>query len=394
MLDRTVPRPVAKHPSSINYIELCAGIGGTKLGLSDVGWNCVYANDIDHDAVGVYRSFDTEVSCGDLRTLTSGELPQCDVMVAGFPCQPFSSSGPRLGFKHSSGNVFDHIARLISEMSTPIALFENVRGLLTHDKGNTFLVVLQTLVTLGYSVQWFLVDLKWFGIPQSRPRLIVLAFDSARLPITGESTFNALSDSLEIIYGPFVRFSSVKTLNRADFPKFSEFGFADKKDLIMCRGKVVGASMQVGALGSLVSPNFYAPEKVSSVRYYARGAGTTPLFRNNGVAHCIGNVPGSAPLYSVKLSDLRSKRDRDAFLEGGNWSREQDGHLILRLKPERAVHLFGPSASPLADPLNRSTATLSKKYLMVANLFAPSCARFAAEMASRQVGGWMAQLRN
>ena len=369
----------------MKYIEMCAGIGGTLLGLKSAGWDCVYSNDIDQDAVEVYRSFDATARCEDLRALSGEELPPCDVLVSGFPCQPFSSSGPRLGFAHSSGSVFDNLARLLAEMNTPLALLENVRGLLAHDKGNTFLVVLKTLVALGFSVQWFLVDLKAFGTPQSRPRLVLLAFKASKFRVSEQTYIDSLSHSFDVDFTSIQRYPSVSEMTRSSITKFTSFGIADRQQLVMFKASPHVPAIPPGAMGSLVAPNFYAPAAVSSVRFYARGKGTTPLFRNNGVAHCIGNVPGSAPLYAVKLGDLRNEGDRLDFIDGSNWTREQDGNLIVRLRPERALRLFGDKALPLADALSQSSATLSKKYLLVANLFAPSCARFAADQMTLQV---------
>ena len=161
----------------MKYIEFCAGIGGTRAGLDAAGWQCVLAVDHDPDAITVHRMTHGSASERDVIDLSPDDLPDADVWVAGFPCQPFSSSGTRLGFEHQSGNVFEHLSRLIQERRPRIVVLENVEGLLTNKSGHTFAKILRGMTDLRYEVHWLVVNVRWYGVPQSRPRLFMIAAD-------------------------------------------------------------------------------------------------------------------------------------------------------------------------------------------------------------------------
>ena len=281
----------------MNYIELCSGMGGTRIGLNKARWNCLFAADKDPAAVEIYNAVWGHSRCMDISAIISSQLPNYDALVAGFPCQPFSSAGPRFGFDHGEGNVFEHIVRIIADTGPKVILLENVRGLLVHNQGRTFSTVLQSLVQLGYDVIWYLTDLKTLGVPHSRPRIIIVAVDPVHR-LDPESVFPWIAKKHS---------SSVSTIIEQKLPPISKF----QKFTTM--GKVSGdrlwsADIVPGKydfdpadLGSIVAPKFQFPEVVHSVRFYARGKGTKPSFRRNGIAHCVGNVPGGAPLFSAPL---------------------------------------------------------------------------------------------
>lgn len=151
----------------MTYVELCAGAGGMRAGLDAAGWECLLAVDNDPDAVQVHNLAHGRAVQRDLAELSPSDLPEVDAWVAGFPCQPFSSSGNRSGFDHSAGNVFEHLVSLIDPVRPKLVLLENVEGLLKNKSGHTFSKVLQTLTTLEYTVNWLLIDLQWFKVPQT-----------------------------------------------------------------------------------------------------------------------------------------------------------------------------------------------------------------------------------
>jgi DNA (cytosine-5)-methyltransferase 1 len=172
------------------FIDLFAGIGGFHLAMHSLGGKCVFASEIDSFARKTYEEnhkkispelFESNLFNDDIRKIAPEEIPDFDVLCAGFPCQPFSQAGYKRGFddNHSSerGNLFFNIAEII-EAKKPRAFFlENVRGLSTHDNGNTLKVILDILRNhLGYSVHYKIVKASDYGLPQHRPRTFIIGF--------------------------------------------------------------------------------------------------------------------------------------------------------------------------------------------------------------------------
>ena len=176
--------------SRFTFIDLFAGIGGFHLAMDKLGGECVFASEIDEFARKTYelnhklRSpglFESGMFNDDIRKISPEEIPDFDVLCAGFPCQPFSQAGYRRGFDdaHNSerGNLFFNIADIL-EAKRPKAFFlENVRGLATHDNGNTFRTIVEILRDrLGYSVYHKIVKATDYGLPQHRPRTFIVGF--------------------------------------------------------------------------------------------------------------------------------------------------------------------------------------------------------------------------
>lgn len=158
--------------------SLFAGIGGIDLGFEQAGFEIAWANEIDCDACKTYRhNFpNTLLVEGDIRSLNAAELPNIDVLTAGFPCQPFSVMGYKRGFKDPRGNLFFEIARIIDEKSPGVVFLENVANLMHHDNGKTFQVIFNTLAELGYSVRYNIINATDMNIPQNRSRIYIVAF--------------------------------------------------------------------------------------------------------------------------------------------------------------------------------------------------------------------------
>ena len=158
--------------------SLFSGIGGIDLGFEQAGFKIAWANEIDSDACKTYRhNFpNTHLIEGDIRDVDPRILSDVDVIVAGFPCQPFSVMGYQRGFKDPRGNLFFEIARIIDEKRPKIVFLENVRNLMEHDHGKTFLVIHSTLAQLGYSVKYKVINATDVNIPQNRARIFIVAF--------------------------------------------------------------------------------------------------------------------------------------------------------------------------------------------------------------------------
>ena len=136
---------------------------------------CVGYSEIDKYAIELYQKhFPNHKNYGDITKINEKELPDFDLFVGGFPCQSFSIAGKRGGFEDTRGTMFFEIARIVREKQPRLLLLENVKGLLSHDKGNTFFTIVQTLDELGYDIQWQVLNSKNHGVPQNRERVFII----------------------------------------------------------------------------------------------------------------------------------------------------------------------------------------------------------------------------
>ena len=158
--------------------SLFSGIGGIDLGFEQAGFEITWANDIDAEACKTYRQNfpNKHLIEGDVRDIDPSALSDIDVLVAGFPCQPFSIMGYRRGFKDPRGNLFFEISRFIDDKRPGVVFLENVQNLMEHDNGKTFLVIYNTLVQFGYSVKYKVMNATDVNIPQNRSRIFIVAF--------------------------------------------------------------------------------------------------------------------------------------------------------------------------------------------------------------------------
>lgn len=178
-----VPFP-PPNKTKFKFIDLFAGIGGIRLAYQNTGGKCVFTSEWNKFAKKTYEANFGEVPFGDITEIDEKNIPDHDVLLAGFPCQPFSIAGVSkknaLGRKHgfldeTQGTLFFDIARIIAEKKPRSFMLENVKNLVSHDKGNTFKVIKKTLTELGYSVFHQVLDSKHF-VPQHRERIIIVGF--------------------------------------------------------------------------------------------------------------------------------------------------------------------------------------------------------------------------
>ena len=172
------------------FIDLFAGIGGFHIALHNLGGKCVFASEMDTHARKTYEHnfkkispelFKNKMFNDDIRSMTVSDIPDFDVLCAGFPCQPFSQAGHKRGFddNHNSerGNLFFNIAEILEEKKPKAFFLENVRGLIKHDNENTFKVIRNILEDeLGYSFYFKVVKASDYGLPQLRPRVFMIGF--------------------------------------------------------------------------------------------------------------------------------------------------------------------------------------------------------------------------
>ena len=156
-------------------VELFAGIGGFRVACEANGIDTIWANDIDPKASQVYRSRfgSTGFFEGDITGLIHN-IPDHDILTGGFPCQPFSSAGKKLGLGDSRGTLFEKISEVIKDKNPKYFVLENVKRLLSMDNGKSFATILDSLTSLGYMIEWRLLNAKNFGLPQNRERIIIV----------------------------------------------------------------------------------------------------------------------------------------------------------------------------------------------------------------------------
>lgn len=165
----------------MNFLDLFAGIGGFRLGMERAGHKCVGFCEIDKFARSSYKAMhntENEIEYHDIKEVTNEEFRKLrgkvDIICGGFPCQAFSIAGKQLGFEDTRGTLFYEIARATKEIKPRYLLLENVRNLLSHDKGQTFTRILKILDELGYDVEWQVLNSKNFGVPQNRERVFIV----------------------------------------------------------------------------------------------------------------------------------------------------------------------------------------------------------------------------
>lgn len=179
--------------SSFTFIDLFAGIGGLRLGFQQAGGACVFSSEFDKHAQATYENNHGEYPFGDITMINPSHIPDHDVLLAGFPCQPFSHAGLKGGIADTRGTLFYNIAQILETKRPKFALLENVRGLISHDKGYTLKVILNSLIDIGYScnipketirngttkevqelAKKMVLKSVDFGVPQNRQRIYIV----------------------------------------------------------------------------------------------------------------------------------------------------------------------------------------------------------------------------
>ena len=157
----------------LRFIDFCAGIGGGRLGLEKAGMRCVGFSETARGSIRTYREFfgESERNYGDLMKIKPADLPEFDVMIAGFPCQTFSVIGPRTGMKDCRGQIIFGLINIMTGKNLKYFILENVKGLLNHGSGESLNVILKELENAGYKVFWKLMNSLYFGVPQMRERI-------------------------------------------------------------------------------------------------------------------------------------------------------------------------------------------------------------------------------
>ena len=175
----TTPFQTPESNTRFKFIDLFAGIGGIRIPFQELGGQCVFTSEWDAFAQKTYRiNFGDEIH-GDITKICEKDIPDFEILLGGFPCQPFSQAGLHKGFSDTRGTLFFDIERIIKEKNPHAFLLENVKQLRGHDKGRTYQVIEAHLKALGYSVTPAVLRAADFGLPQNRERIYIVGFHCA-----------------------------------------------------------------------------------------------------------------------------------------------------------------------------------------------------------------------
>lgn len=161
---------------TFSFIDLFAGIGGIRLAFERNGGRCVFSSEWDVSAQKSYAAYFGDKPSGDITKISADDIPDHDILTAGFPCQAFSIIGDKKGFRDTRGTLFFEIERILRAKKPKAFLLENVKNLVSHDSGNTFRVIISTLEKLGYTVYSQVLNALDFGLPQKRERIMIVGF--------------------------------------------------------------------------------------------------------------------------------------------------------------------------------------------------------------------------
>ncbi|MBC2607367.1 DNA cytosine methyltransferase [Pelagicoccus albus] len=159
---------------SFRFIDLFAGIGGFRIGLERLGGECVFSSEIDKHAAATYARNFGHAPAGDITKIGAEEVPDHDLLCGGFPCQPFSVSGKRLGFEDARGTLFFEVMRLVSAKKPKAVFLENVANYVKHQNGETLRRTIDMLESAGYVAKWAVLNASDHGVPQARKRLYIV----------------------------------------------------------------------------------------------------------------------------------------------------------------------------------------------------------------------------
>lgn len=169
-------RPIQGN-AAFRFIDLFAGIGGIRIPFQELGGKCVFTSEWDKFAQKTYRVNFGEEPKGDITKIEASDIPDFDILLGGFPCQPFSQAGLKKGFSDTRGTLFFEIERILKEKRPKAFLLENVKQLKGHDKGRTLRVILEHLDNLNYYHKYAILRAGDFGVPQNRERIYIIGLD-------------------------------------------------------------------------------------------------------------------------------------------------------------------------------------------------------------------------
>ncbi|HBZ6456221.1 TPA: DNA (cytosine-5-)-methyltransferase [Listeria monocytogenes] len=342
----------------MNFLDLFAGIGGFRLGMERAGHKCVGYVEIDKYARKSYEAIHDvkgEWTAHDITKVTDGEWQELrgtvDVICGGFPCQSFSIAGKRRGFEDARGTLFFDIARATKQIKPRILFLENVKGLLSHNKGQTFATILRTLHELGYDAEWQVCNSKNYGVPQNRERVFIIGHlrgESGRkiFPFGGNDAKINSKQPGQIIVGTTKNADAKGSNYRHD--TFSSDGiigcltatdYKQPKQIVVLAGKLPGPHEQ--------NSRVYDTEGVSPTLTTMQGGGQEPKIKvkeatKKGFADAF---PGDS--INISHPDSETRRGRvgkqlaNTLLTGEEQAVVENDFRIRKLTPRECWRLQG-----------------------------------------------------
>ncbi len=174
----------------LKLIDLYAGIGGIRLGFGKKNFDSIFSSEWDKFAQITYEANFGDKPQGDITLISEKDIPEFDILLAGFPCQPFSQAGKKMGFSDIRGTAFFDIMRIANHHNPRVLFLENVKHFKGHDKGRTLKTVLQELENSGYLVKYQVLNAKNFGVPQNRERIYIIAFNKKKVGLNSFNNFD------------------------------------------------------------------------------------------------------------------------------------------------------------------------------------------------------------
>lgn len=226
-----IPFPPPNHPK-FTFIDLFAGIGGIRLGYQASGGKCVFSSEWDENAAKTYFANFGELPFGDITKIDPDDIPDFDILLAGFPCQPFSIIGNQEGFQHETqGTLFFNIEKILLNKKPLAFMLENVRNLTAHDHGRTIRIILSHLNKAGYDVHYKVLNALDYGVPQKRERIIICGFLKKTdfhfpppIPIEQRKQIKDILDTTaeldkKLFVKPFIRDRRLKKMKDVNYPQ-------------------------------------------------------------------------------------------------------------------------------------------------------------------------------
>jgi len=360
----------------IKFADVFSGIGGFRLGLEKASerFRCVYSIDNNKYANQVYikRFGEENHHTGDIRGVDPRDIPDFDLLCAGFPCQSFSVAGKRRGFQDTRGTLFFEISRIAEAKKPAMLLLENVKGLLSNDRGQTFHTILRELGRLGYWAEWQVLNSKYFGVPQNRERVFIIGHlrnKSSRpiFPVTeiGEDSTGTQEEargegswfrderdnaSRSLGVGGSERGKNLITVQTAHLHP-NRWGNWFKESEV---SPTIDGAGSVGIVANTISHRYYKDGSENLIQigdvFPSRGEAGR-VYAPSGVSRTIkegGGVGAKTGLYAVP--DVANTVDQDGYLRFGNRPRDERGkpqlipigyRRIRRLTPVECERLQG-----------------------------------------------------
>ena len=388
----------------MNFFDICCGIGGIAKGFNNAGWKELGGIDTDVDAIKINNLSGSKGEVRSVFDLHHADIVEADVLSAGFPCQPFSSSGNRSGNLHPSGNIVEKIISLVESAKTKVLVLENVQGLLSNKNGHTFASILSLLNDAGYDVAWKLVNSLQYDVLQERKRILIVAFRRDLYPDRilslgdDESICRTLYQDVfsETCSGAGLSKNSLLGVITDSQPRigkpatnqyfFKPSGIAFSGNTVTWKEKEA-VNLPKGHVGDLVAPNFPKSDHIRSVRYWGHSGKTLPYFKKESISHCLGTTIGAGPTFGVENRYIDSSSSRDLVLENANWVREEPNHLVFRVNPITACKLFGPTFSHFGECFSESNIANTKLYRLLGNSVIPE--KFQSIAQNLELNGYL-----